>query len=264
MVNSIEITNLNYLNIFDNLTLKIEKNKITSISGPNNCGKTTLIKILSRSIYVDQNILINNTNLNDYKMTDYFKIVKAIFPLREIFMYEIVEDELSYYIDQLFLSREEKNKRLKNIRKNLGINKIKSKKIKELSQKEFIQFQLALAIAAMPKIILIDDLSPYLDSEEIKKIIAYFKYLIKNYDLTIIFISTRLEDIIDTDYLYILNESKIILQGKPLEVLQKDNVLNRIGLKVPFMIDLSVKLKDYNLVKEVELDMNRMTEKLWN
>lgn len=264
MVNCIDITGLNYKNIFKNLSFSIEKNKITSLSGANNSGKTVLLKILSKQINTDGKINILDKDINDYKITDYYKLVKTIIPLEEIFYYETVEDELNYYINQLFLSKEETTKRLKSIQRNLFINKIKKKKIKELDNAETIYLQLALAVAAMPKIILIDDLTYYLEHEDMKKIISYFRYLIKNYDVTILINSTRLEDILATDNLYILSDSEIILQGKPLEVLQKDNILNKAAIKVPFMIDLSVKLKDYNLIDEVELDMNRMIERLWN
>ena len=82
--------------------------------------------------------------------------------------------------------------------------------------------------------------------------------------MTIIINSLRLEDIIETDKIIIINNSEVILEGNPIDILQKDNILNKAGIKVPFMIDLSVKLKDYNLIDEVELDMNRMTNKLWN
>lgn len=264
MLNSIEINNLNYKNIFKSLSINIEKNKITAISGPNNSGKTTLLKILSKKINSYDNILVYGNKLSDYKINEYYKLVKSVIPLEEIFLCETVEEELNYYIDQLFLSKDEKNKRLKNIRKYFNLNKIKNKKINELSSGDTVLLQIALAISAMPKIILIDDLSPYLEKSEIKIIIEYFRYLIKNYDLTIIINSTRLEDMLEADYLYILENSEVILKGKPIEVLQKDNILNKAGIKVPFMIDLSVKLKDYNLIEEVELDMNRMTEKLWN
>ena len=46
-------------------------------------------------------------------------------------------------------------------------------------------------------------------------------------------------------------------------MLQKDNVLNKVGLNLPFMMDLSVKLRDYDLIKNVELDMDRMVGTLW-
>ena len=264
MVKCIDITGLNYINIFKNLSFSIEKNTMTSLSGPNNSGKTVLLKILSKQINTDGTINVLDKNINDYKITDYYKIVKTIIPLEEIFYYDTVEEELNYYINQLFLSKEETNKRLKNIQKNLFINKIKKKQIKELTDSEKVILQLALAVASMPKIILIDDLTYYLEHDDMKKIISYFRYLIKNYDVTILINSTRLEDILETDNLYILSDSEIILQGKPLEILQKDNILNKAGIKVPFMIDLSVKLKDYNLIDEVELDINRMIERLWN
>ena len=264
MVKCIDITGLNYINIFKNLSFSIEKNTMTSLSGPNNSGKTVLLKILSKQINTDGTINVLDKNINDYKITDYYKIVKTIIPLEEIFYYDTVEEELNYYINQLFLSKEETNKRLKNNQKNLYINKIKKKQIKELTDSEKVILQLALAVASMPKIILIDDLTYYLEHDDMKKIISYFRYLIKNYDVTILINSTRLEDILETDNLYILSDSEIILQGKPLEILQKDNILNKAGIKVPFMIDLSVKLKDYNLIDEVELDINRMIERLWN
>ena len=113
MVKCIDIAGLNYLNIFKNFNFNIEKNKITSLSGSNNSGKTVLLKILSKQINTDGKINILDKNINDYKITDYYKIVKTIIPLEEIFYYETVEEELNYYINQLFLSKEETNKRLK-------------------------------------------------------------------------------------------------------------------------------------------------------
>ena len=47
------------------------------------------------------------------------------------------------------------------------------------------------------------------------------------------------------------------------DILKEDNIINKIGLKIPFMIDLSVKLQDYDLISEMTLDMNGMVNKLW-
>lgn len=263
-MNIIEINKLNYLNVFSDFSTSFEKNKLTTISGPNNCGKTTLLKILSKKINSNSDIIINNNNINDYKINEYYKLVKSVIPLEEEFINYTVEEELQYTVDRLFLNKEEKNSRIKSIIKNLYLNGIRKKEIKDLNDKEFILLQLADSIITTPKILLIDDLSPYLDSEEIKKIIIFLKSIISKYDMTIIINSLRLEDIIETDKIMIINNSEVILEGNPIDILQKDNILNKAGIKVPFMIDLSVKLKDYNLIDEVELDMNRMTNKLWN
>ena len=42
--NVIEILNLSLPYSFQNFNLSFERNKLTSITGPNSCGKTTLIK----------------------------------------------------------------------------------------------------------------------------------------------------------------------------------------------------------------------------
>ena len=84
---------------------------------------------------------------------------------------------------------------------------------------------------------------------------------IKN--LTIVYTTDNLEETVNSDYLYILSSGEIILEGAPLKVLEKDNILNKLGLDLPFMIDLSVKLKDYDLIDSIEQDMDRMVDILW-
>ena len=81
--------------------------------------------------------------------------------------------------------------------------------------------------------------------------------------MTIIYTTIHLEESVYSDYLYFINNNKIVLEGKPLDILQKDNIINKIGLELPFMVDLSVKLKDYELIKDLELDPERMVDNLW-
>ena len=73
----------------------------------------------------------------------------------------------------------------------------------------------------------------------------------------------RLEISLETNNLYIIDKGNLILSGSPYEVLQKDNIINKIGLNIPFMIDLSVKLRDYDLITDIETDYDRMIEALW-
>ena len=45
--------------------------------------------------------------------------------------------------------------------------------------------------------------------------------------------------------------------------MKEDILLNRLGLSVPFMVDLSLKLEFYELLQKIEVDMNRMVDTLW-
>lgn len=81
--------------------------------------------------------------------------------------------------------------------------------------------------------------------------------------ISIIMTCSNLDDSLYGDYLYVIKDSQIILEGKPLEVLENDNIINKVGLELPFMIDLSVKLRDYELLTTIETDMDRMVNILW-
>ena len=56
---------------------------------------------------------------------------------------------------------------------------------------------------------------------------------------------------------------KQIVHNYSLDFLFTDSKLNKLGLSLPFMVDLSIKLKYYGLVDDIMLDMNRMVDKLW-
>ena len=103
----------------------------------------------------------------------------------------------------------------------------------------------------------------YLTEKETKEVIEFLKKQQNEREITVVITTIHLEESLLADYLYIIGNKSVALEGQPIEVLQNDNKINKLGLSLPFMIDLSVKLKDYDLIKEVEIDKNRMIEKLW-
>lgn len=251
----INIVDLNVNNIIKKISLKIKKNQLVTISGPNNSGKTTLIRTLGNEIK-NKNIYIKNKNIDDYKIEEINSIIKAVIPLEIIFTENNVEQEI---INKTNITKTE----LKKIATTLKIANLIKKEIKELNTKEIILVQLLKAISSKPEILLLDDFSTFFEENEIKDILIYLKKYQQENNATIIYSTINLKDSLLTDYLYIINDGQIVLEGLPLEILQKDNIINKIGLDLPFMIDLSVKLIDYDLINEIELDMDRMINKLW-
>lgn len=242
MTKIVDIKDFSDNNLFENLSISIEKNKFITISGANSCGKTTLIRILNREVITDNNIIVNNKPINDYSISEYANLVQAVIPL------------------ELILEEKPINIISKDLIKKLRLKDFINKRKEELSNKELILIQIAIALSNNPKILLLDDVFTYLDKKEIEDVVK----TIKTYkDLTTILTTINLNDSLYTDYLYIINDKKIILKGEPLKVLEKDNIINKSGLNLPFMVDLSVKLKDYELLDSIELDKDRMVNKLW-
>ena len=260
--NIIEIIGLTYKNIFNDFSLGIEENKFITIAGPNNCGKTTLLRMLDNQIEINNTFTLYDIKLEDYKLTDLYQIMKIIIPGEINYVKNTLEEELNYYLDQMNLSKEEKTSRYKKVIKELKLSKYQSIKLDTLSIKETIKVQLALAFIYKPSIIFIDDISVYFDKKEIVSIIEVLKQYQQD-KTTIVLITSSLEIALLSDYLYVINESKIMIEGNPIEIIEKDNIMNKAGLNLPFMIDLSVKLRDYELVNCIEQDKDRMVDLLW-
>ena len=243
--------------IFNNLCMYIEKNSITAISGPNNSGKTTLLKLLSINKYNKRGtIILDAKDIVDYTKEEYDKQVQAVF-YNELFKEDKVIDEL--YIDQQVIDEDKTN----FIIDNLNLNKILSKEINTLNKQDKYKILLSKAILNSTNIILLDSIDTYFNSKELNNIYTFLRKCIAKYNLTFIITINNLVNSLDVDNLYIINNGSTLLYGNPLEVLQKDNIINKAGLDIPFMIDLSVKLRDYNLLNKIELKKERLINELW-
>ena len=73
----------------------------------------------------------------------------------------------------------------------------------------------------------------------------------------------KLENILFSSYTIFINNGYVQLDGTPSKILEHDNVLAREGIYIPIMMDLSLKLKFYNLVDDVIMDTGRMVDELW-
>ena len=110
-----------------------------------------------------------------------------------------------------------------------------------------------------PVYLVIDDLFIDMNEDMIKRIISYCK---KN-KITIINITTDMENLLDSDYLIILYNKGIAMEGKTLECLKEEKILKRLGFNLPFMVDLSIQLGYYGLLNEIITNERKMIKTIW-
>ena len=263
-----EIKDLNFqygtTTIFHHFHLSLEEGSYISIAGNNRSGKTTLIKLIGGLLPSKDTITINYSYVDSNRIKDHTKDLGIVFGnLSTPFLFEDVYKEMAFSLENLNYSIEEIEHRILEVAHLFKINKLLEKKTSDLTNAEKQILLLAIAILHYPKILLLDHPFSMMDSKTkqfIKKVLKDYQ---KKNHTTILLTTTNLEDTLDTDYLYILNQGKIVVEGKPLVVLKEDTLLNRLGFSLPFMVDLSYKLEFYELLKETELDMDRMVNTLW-
>lgn len=254
----LEIKDLKFENVFNDFSISVEKEGFIVISGPNNCGKTTLIRILNKEISSNNAISLYGTKLEDIKVTEISSILKTIIPKEITFFQNTIEEELKNQLEESNLKKEIKEKL-----KAFKLNKISTKSVDNLNDEDIIRYQILDALLNYPKILIIDDISPYFNKKELIELVTLIKKDCDENKITLIMTTNNMNIALLSDYMYVMSDSLILLEGKPLEVLEKDNILNKLGIDLPFMMDLSVKLRDYDLIQDIELDMDRMVDILW-
>lgn len=253
----IQINDLYYKIIISDLSISFSKNKFYTISGPNRCGKTTLLKILNKDYIIDEDIRIDNKNINDYEEIEYKNIVCFI-DNNNSFIMDTVENLIKFILIKHNIYNKDY---LKSLLVKYDLYEYRHMLISELNVSKQIYLKFIEYVLDDKKIFLIDNIDNYCDKEDLIKIIKIINDLKDS--ITFIMTITNLEYSLESDYLYIFDGSNIILEGIPFDVLLNDTIINKLGLELPFMFDLSIKLNDYELLNEIILDMDRMIDKLW-
>ena len=83
--------------------------------------------------------------------------------------------------------------------------------------------------------------------------------------VTIIHLTHDLNEALHSDRLIVLNDGKIVIDGKMPYVFEEEAVMRKLGLEVPFIIELAKKLKVYDVVKELKdyESFERLVEDIW-
>lgn len=249
----IEIKKLTYYDLFNNFNITLPKDNLIYLAGPNNCGKTTLVRILNKRLKSKFIININEEELDQSNLIDYYKEIECLIP-NEISINNTLEEKILKYNTKVKVDK---------LIKDLKLTKYKKTNINNLDIKNKIKLQLLLSLLKKPTLLVIDNIMSYFDKDEVEELNNILKEYIKTYKVTILITTINLNNTINSDYLIIMIDNNIILEGKPLEVLDKDNIINKVGLDLPFMIDLSSKLRDYNLIEKIEIDKERLIDTLW-
>ena len=118
---------------------------------------------------------------------------------------------------------------------------------------------MAALIAGLVSFAVGKDVFVNMEETDIKRIVKYCK----NNNITIVNITTDMENLLDSDYLIILYNKGIAMEGKTLECLKEEKILKRLGFNLPFMVDLSIQLGYYGLLNEIITNERKMIKTIW-
>jgi energy-coupling factor transport system ATP-binding protein len=183
---------------------------ITSVIGPNGCGKTTLLKLCA-GITVPEtgSVLIDGISP---RMTEVGWVNE--FPDRNI-IFDSVPEEISSPLRFRHLPEDEIVSRTKSMITFIGLDSLRERSMRELSGGEKILVALAAAIIHKPRVLILDEYDSHLDANRLEQI----DRILEEYPIPYILRCTQdMETASRGDHLLFLTNGSIRYSGRPESV----------------------------------------------
>lgn len=136
---------------------------------------------------------------------------------------------------------------------------LENKAIKDLAMDEVALVKIIIELSKNKDCLVLYDVLTYLDKEIKDRVINY----IKKQNITFINITSNEEEYLINEYMIVLNNRIVALEGEILLVLEQEKILKRLGFSLPFMIDISLQLKAYGLIDKVFTNYKELVGELW-
>ena len=206
--------------VVNNVSFEVKQGEIVGLLGPNGAGKTTSFYMIVGLIKPNEgHVYLEDEDITDDPM--YRRAQKGIGYLAQeasVFRKLTVEDNIMAILEMTELSKEEQKAKLEELIEEFSLEKVRKNRGDLLSGGERRRTEIARALAADPKFILLDEPFAGVDPiavEEIQSIVAKLK--LRNIGILITDHNVQ-ETLSITDRAYLLAEGKIMLTGTPAEI----------------------------------------------
>lgn len=197
----INISNLNKYygetKVLNDVNIHINKGEIFGIIGHSGAGKSTLLRCINRlETYEDGSILVGDQevkNLDEKELRFLRKDLGMIFQHFSLLERKTVFENVALPLECFKYSKEEKNKRVDELLKLVGIYDKKNAKPRNLSGGQKQRVAIARALALNPKVLLCDEATSALDPNTTKSILSLLQDINKKLNITIIMVTHQME-----------------------------------------------------------------------
>ena len=126
--------------------------------------------------------------------------------------------------------------------KELGIAGLLEKYPYEVSGGQKQRAAVARALITDPRLILADEPTGALDSKSTDELLGEFERINQS-GQTILMVTHHMEEVILADRIIVMDQGKIVMDGKPKEIFSRVDEMKTLGLEVPYATELAWELK---------------------
>jgi ATP-binding cassette subfamily B multidrug efflux pump len=219
------------INALKEINFEITKGQKIAIVGRTGSGKSTIAELLLRNYDPSKgNILINNTSLatlNLNKLRD-----KIGYVPQDVFLFsETVANNISFGKENADLETIKRYAKISAVDKDIeGLphqyNTLVGERGVTLSGGQKQRISIARALIKDPELVIFDDCLSAVDANTEKTILDNFSKSLK--DKTVFFITHRIFSLFDFDLILVLEDGKLVEQGKHTDLIKKQGIYSEL------------------------------------
>lgn len=250
----------------DNVNIDIKAGDFVAVLGHNGSGKSTFAKHLNAlvmptegTVYVDGMYTKDSGNTLSIRQT-----AGMVFqnPDNQI-VGTLVDEEVGFGPENIGVPTEEIWERVEKSLKAVGMYQFRSASPNKLSGGQKQRVAIAGIVAMKPKCIVLDEPTAMLDPLGRKEVLNVLHELNRKENVTIILITHYMEEVIDADYVYVMDGGKLVMDGTPRQIFTQVEMLKSMRLDVPQVTELAYELKKAGLpIKDGIIRNEELVEEL--
>ena len=250
----------------DNVSIDIKQGDFVAVLGHNGSGKSTFAKHLNAlvmptegTVWVD--CMDTREEENTLKVRQTAGMVFQN-PDNQI-VGTLVDEEVGFGPENIGVPTEEIWERVEKSLKAVGMYAFRNQSPNKLSGGQKQRVAIAGIVAMKPKCIVLDEPTAMLDPLGRKDVLKVLHELNRQENVTVILITHYMEEVIDIDKLYVMDDGKLVMSGTPREIFSQVEKLKELRLDVPHVTELAYELQKEGVpLKNGILTSEEFTEEL--
>ncbi|MCB6346306.1 energy-coupling factor transporter ATPase [Clostridium sp. AF18-27] len=234
----------------DDVDVDIKKGDFVAVLGHNGSGKSTFAKHINGILMPSEGtVWVSGMDTRDEEhIWDVRKAAGMVFqnPDNQI-IGNVVEEDVGFGPENMGIPTEEIWRRVDESLEAVGMTAYRLQSPNKLSGGQKQRVAIAGVMAMRPQCIILDEPTAMLDPNGRKEVIRTLRELNRVEKITVLLITHYMEEAVHADRIIVMDDGRIVMDGKPREIFSRVKELKSHGLDVPQATELAWELKEAGL-----------------
>lgn len=234
----------------DGVSLNVQKGAFVAVLGHNGSGKSTLAKLMN-ALFLPTEGRVLVCGLDTAQEAEAWTVRRhagMVFqnPDNQI-VANVVREDVAFGLENLGVPQEEMIPRIDAALAAVRMTERASSAPHMLSGGQKQRVAVAGVLAMQPEVMILDEATAMLDPAGRADVLATVRRLNREQGMTVIWITHFMEEAAAADRVVVLDKGRIAMDGAPAEVFSQVEQIKALGLDVPPMAELAMRLAEGGL-----------------